>query len=170
MNVPGSYRYVRPYELSKRPRPADVVDVDNRDALRRWLTTRPHRDRAEPFTYVITIDGILRLASRQCEHVACADGMDVLGAGEIQFEPGHNGWAVVMISNQSTGYCPDLDSWHAVASAFDRLGVGHPSGFTDPIVFRACTACKQTNVVRHGLLVCGMCGDELPETWNIAQV
>ena len=169
MNVPRRYRYIGPDELSGLARPADLVDVDSADVLGRWLASRPHRDRTEPFTYVITIDGLLRLAPRQCEHVTCAAGADVLGAGEVQFEPHRNGWTVVMVSNQSTGYCPDLDSWHAVAAALERADVQHPGGFTHPIVFRACTACGQVNVVREDLLVCAVCGDDLPGDWNIDQ-
>lgn len=75
-----------------------------------------------------------------------------------------------MVSNQSTGYCPDPDSWPAVAAALDRIGVGHPGGFTHPIVFRACPSCGQINVVREDVLICAVCGDDLPETWNIDQV
>jgi hypothetical protein len=44
------------------------------------------------------------------EHVACAGGGFVLGAGEIAFSRGGNGWAISEVSNQSTGYCPYLDS------------------------------------------------------------
>jgi hypothetical protein len=170
VRAPRRYRYVGPDELSHLVRPADLVDVDSVAALGRWLASRAHRDRMEPLTYVITIDGLLRLAPRQCEHVACAVGADVLGAGEVQFEPDGNGWTVVMVSNQSTGYCPDLDSWHAVAAALDWLGIHHPGGFTHRIVFRACTSCGQVNVVRDGLLVCAVCGDDLPDGWNIDQV
>ncbi len=94
----------------------------------------------------------------------------MLGAGEVQFEPDESWWTIVTVSNQSTGYCPDLDSWHAVASALDRAGVPYPDGFTHPIVFRACTACGQVNVVRDGLLACAVCGDDLPGDWNIDQV
>jgi hypothetical protein len=46
---------------------------------------------------------------------------------------------VTEISNESTGYCPDLDSWPAVAAVLDRAGICHPDGFTQPIIFRACT-------------------------------
>lgn len=57
---------------------------------------------------------------------------------------------MVMVSNQSTGYCPDIDSWTTVA-ALDRIGVRYPGGFTHPIAFRACTTCDQINVVRGGV-------------------
>lgn len=62
---------------------------------------------AEPFTYVVDMSGTLRLAPRRSEHVACAGGEPVLGAGEILFSrTADGGWAVESVSNQSTGYCP----------------------------------------------------------------
>ncbi|MER6562662.1 hypothetical protein ABT300_33995 [Streptomyces sp. NPDC001027] len=60
----------------------------------------------EPFTYVVGLDGLLRLAPRRSEHVACADGEDVLGAGEISFRRAPSGPRVHEVSNQSTGHCP----------------------------------------------------------------
>jgi hypothetical protein len=38
------------------------------------------------------------------------------------------GWVVSEVSNQSTGYCPDLSCWSAVASALDRAGLERPDG------------------------------------------
>ena len=67
-------------------------------------------------TYTITPPLELRLADRHSEHIACAGGAPVLAAGELFTD----GTAILEITNQSTGYCPDLDSWHAVAAALDR--------------------------------------------------
>jgi hypothetical protein len=94
---------------------------------------------AEPVTFVVALDGLLRLARRSSEHVACAEGHDVLAAGEMTFaaEPG---WHVTEVTNQSTGYCPDPDCWPAVAGALDRVGVPHPGGFTDLVIFRTRTS------------------------------
>ena len=38
---------------------------------------------SEPITFVIGVDGVLRVADRRSEHVACAGGGDVLSAGEL---------------------------------------------------------------------------------------
>ncbi|MEU1177971.1 hypothetical protein ABZ464_10020 [Streptomyces sp. NPDC005820] len=122
----------------------------------------------EPYTYVVGLDGRLRLAPRRSEHVACAGGGDVLGAGEISFRGTGRGWEVHEVSNQSTGYCPDPDCWPAVAAALDRAGVARPEGFTHALVFRRCERCREINVVREGVYVCVFCEEELPVVWNVA--
>ena len=63
---------------------------------------------------------------------------------------------VTEISNQSTGYCPDLDSWHAVTAALRRAGLRHPSGFTQPIILRGYTNCFAINIVREDDVACGV--------------
>jgi hypothetical protein len=161
------FRYVGPAEIGDQPAAPDAVDVTGVEALDRWFAGQDPRDLTSPFTYVATLDGVLRVAPRRREHVACARGRDVLGAGEIQLETAASGWTVAEISNQSTGYCPDLDSWVAVAAALDRAGLPHPDGFTQPVVFRACSTCCAINVVRDGDFACAVCGDALAHHWNL---
>jgi hypothetical protein len=91
----------------------------------------------------------------------------VLGAGEIGFARRAQGWAVVRVSNQSTGYCPDLESWDAVAAALDRVGLDRPAGFTEKVVFRRCPQCAELNVVREEFFVCVFCEGDLPAEWNL---
>jgi hypothetical protein len=155
------YRYVGPSDVHAEGH--DIVVGSNREALDGWL--RRHRDE-EAFTYVVDLDGRLRLAPRHSEHIACAGGGEVLAAGEATFAAGPDGWHVVRVSNQSTGYCPDLDSWDAVAAAVDGLGLSRPDGFTEAIVFRRCDACGERNVVREGDFVCALCDAALPLAWN----
>lgn len=164
------FRFVGPAEIGDLPAAVDAADVTSAEALGLWLAGQGPHDRTEPFTYVITIDGNLRLGPRRREHVACARRQDVLGAGEIQFAHTATGWIVTEISNQSTGYCPDLDSWAAVAAALDRIGLGHPDGFTEPVVFRACPTCHAINIVRDGDFACGVCEDVLAREWNLDQL
>ena len=132
-----------------------------------WLTTCGEDELAEPFTFVIALDGILRLAPRRSEHVACVGGAPVLSAGEITFLYDQGRWMVSKVSNQSTGYCPDPASWPAVSDALDRAGLQHPGHFTDPIVFRRCPRCQERNLVKDDYFVCAICGAELPPTWNL---
>jgi hypothetical protein len=134
----------------------------------RWVTQRSAAELAEPFTFVVDTDGVLRLAPRRSEHVACAGGGPVLSAGEIGFSREAGRWAVVEISNHSTGYCPDTSSWPAVAEALDRAGLGHPSGFTHEVVFRRCVTCREHNIVRENDFVCVFCASDLPTLWNMA--
>ncbi|MFG3029887.1 hypothetical protein ACGFZJ_15440 [Streptomyces sp. NPDC048253] len=124
-------------------------------------------EEGEPFTYVVGLDGLLRLAPRRSEHVACAGGADVLGAGEISFRRTPLGPRVHEVSNQSTGYCPDPDSWPAVAAALDGAGIGRPDGFTHALVFRRCERCGENSVVREGVFVCVFCDSDLPLVWNV---
>ncbi|MFJ1587072.1 hypothetical protein ACIOC1_27595 [Streptomyces sp. NPDC088197] len=132
-----------------------------------WVAERSVAELADPFTFVVGTDGVLRLAPRRSEHVACAGGDMVLGAGEISFVREADRWMVGEVSNQSTGYCPDVTSWSAVAHALDDVELGRPSGFTHEIVFRRCPDCQEHNIVREGDFVCVFCGGDLPETWNV---
>jgi hypothetical protein len=134
--------------------------------LAAWLMTRGEDERAEPFTFVIDVGGTLRLAPRRSEHVACAGGAPVLGAGEITFLRDRGRWTVSEVSNQSTGYCPDPASWSAVGDALDGASLEHPGGFTDPIVFRRCPSCAERNLVKDDSFICAICGADLPAAWN----
>ncbi|MFJ9243761.1 hypothetical protein [Streptomyces sp. NPDC101776] len=161
--------YVGPAELLTAARPGtEGRVVRSAEDLNTWLTGREKAELAEPFTFVVGLDGLLRLAPRRSEHVACAGGADVLGAGEMGFGRAGGAWAVIEVSNQSTGYCPHLDSWDAVAHALDLAGVGRPAGFTHAVVFRRCEQCREISIVREGDFVCVFCGSDLPGEWNVA--
>jgi hypothetical protein len=120
----------------------------------------------EPFTFVVDLEGTLRLAPRRSEHVACAGGRPVLSAGEITFEPGPDGPEVTSATNQSTGYCPEPGSWTAVAAALDRIGVPRPGRFTDEFHFRRYSRCEERNIVKDGDFACAICEADLPAAWN----
>jgi hypothetical protein len=146
------YAYTGPPELLAQVRPG-VMGAP--------ITSSADIDRmapdGEPFTYVVDLDGTLRVAPRRSEHVACAGGRPVLAAGEIAFERPDGGWEVAEVSNQSTGYCPDPVSWPEVARALDRAGIAHPDGFTATFVFRHCPGCGELNVVKDEYYVCAFC-------------
>lgn len=144
---------------------ADVA-VDAPDSLDDWLASRDRRELAEPLTFVIALDGMLRLAPRRSEHVALAGGRDVLAAGEMTFANAETGWRVTEVTNQSTGYCPDPDSWPAVARALDHVGLPHPGDFTDKVIFRRCPTCGERNIVRDDDFTCVLCNSGLPVQWN----
>ena len=127
------------------------------DDLDRWARDRTTDELRAPFTYVVDVEGWLRLAPRQSEHVACAGGRDVLGAGELVLARVAGRWSVVDITNQSTGYCPDLTSWSAVAAALDRTRIARPLRFTIAFVFRWCT-CGALTVVKDDDYTCATCG------------
>ncbi|KAB8197660.1 hypothetical protein FH608_003765 [Nonomuraea phyllanthi] len=165
-----SYRYVGPAELKAAIRPgSEGHPIRSRADFDRWAAEHAAAELAEPFTFVVDMDDVLRLAPRRSEHVACAAGRPVLSAGEIAFSrEGEAGrWVVVEVSNHSTGYCPDTSSWPAVAEALDRAGLEHPPTFTHEVVFRRCPACQEHNIVREDDFVCVFCGNDLPALWNV---
>ncbi|HEY9329895.1 MAG TPA: hypothetical protein VIS09_16910 [Streptomyces sp.] len=135
-----------------------------------WVAALSLDELAEPFTFVVDGGGVLRMAPRRSEHVVCAGGGEVMSAGEVSFRQEESGrWVVEEVSNQSTGYCPDISSWAAVAGALDRIGIHRPSGFTHEVVFRRCRSCRELNIVREEDFVCVFCGKELPREWNLGE-
>jgi hypothetical protein len=165
------YRCVGPPEVLAAVQPgSEGRMIDSPDDFAGWLATRSKDELAEPFTFVIGVNGVLRLAPRCSEHVACAGGAPALSAGEITFVHDQGRWAVSEISNQLTGYCPDLTSWPAVLAALNRAGLDHPGCFTCPVNFRRCPQCHERNVVKDDHYVCAICGGELPRAWNFSQL
>jgi hypothetical protein len=163
-----AYRYVGPHHVIAAVQSADsAVAIRTAADFADWATAQTTEDLGEPFTFVIGTDGVLRLAPRRSEHVACASGGRVLSAGEISFSTEAGRWAVNEVSNQSTGYCPDVTSWPAVAQALDQAHLDHPDYFTHAVVFRRCPTCQEHNIVREGHFVCVFCNADLPQRWNV---
>ncbi|MFI0006152.1 hypothetical protein [Streptomyces globisporus] len=163
-----SYPYVGPADLRATVRPGSGGHrIGSAADFAHWAAERTAAELREPFTFVVSTDGMLRLAPRRSEHVACAGGEHVLSAGEISFTREADRWVVDEVSNQSTGYCPDVVSWPAVARALDAIELVRPSGFTHPVVFRRRPGCQEHNIVREDDFVCVFCGSDLPEAWNV---
>jgi hypothetical protein len=168
--MPKLYRYVGPPGIAARVAgdPAGTR-IDAASDLVRWCAATgqvPDRGGLLAATFVIDADGRLLVADRRSEHVACAGGGSVLSAGELLLATVGGRAEVAEVSNQSTGYCPEPDSWPAVAAALDRPGIPHPGRFTSPITFRRCEGCGERSVVKDGWFVCGVCGADLPDEWN----
>lgn len=161
------YDYVGPEAIRARERGEVGVRVGSRDDLAAWLAVHPEAV-VEGATFVVDVDGALRLAPRRSEHLDCAGGGPVRAAGEVRFAKVAGRPVVAEISNQSTGYCPDPDCWPAVAAALGAAGIPGPRGFTDAFVFRRCAACRQINLVKDEWFVCAGCDAELPRAWNFA--
>lgn len=157
------YFYVGPIHVLDRVRDAPPGrPMSTPYDLLHWMEGR----RRSIATFVICEDGVLRLADRRTEHVACAGGEPVLAAGEITLESPREGQVyVVEATNQSTGYCPEPECWDALARALESIGTRHPERFTTEFTFRRCPACGQINIVKEDLS-CGVCGTQLPEHWN----
>jgi hypothetical protein len=165
---PQHFNYVGPAEILDQVQPGSHGRaITSRADLAAWLDEQTEHEREEPFTFIVDLNGTLRLAPQRSEHVACAGGDPVLSAGEITFARQQDDWLVREISNQSTGYCPDVTSWAAVETSLDRAGLDHPHTFTNPIVFRRCPQCRQRNIVKDGDFACAVCDAPLPSAWNI---
>ncbi|GAB4048595.1 hypothetical protein [Catellatospora paridis] len=167
MTADRRYSYVGPEEILHLA--ADAIGghrIRSAADVGAWLDICHRADLGEAFTFVVDLDGTLRLAPRRSEHVACAAGAAVLAAGEILFSRDQADWAVDEVTNQSTGYCPDLDSWTAVAAALDAAGLRHPAGFTQRYVFRCCPKCGERNIVKEDDFICAVCDADLPTCWN----
>ena len=165
------YQYVGPPHL-KESATSECMGhcIRSTDDLLDWLASQfseVERDGEVTATFVVNSDGFLLLAPRRSEHVACAGGSPVFSAGEIAFAAAGK---VTEASNQSTGYCPEPESWLALATALDRIGVERPSDFTSSITFRLCTACSERNIVKDNWFFCDLCEAELPEVWNFPQL
>jgi hypothetical protein len=117
-------------------------------------------------TFVVDASGTLTVADRRSEHVLCAGGVPVRSAGEVTFAIQADRVAVVAVSNQSTGYCPEPESWPAVAQALSAAGLPAPTGFTFACVFRLCPSCGNKSLIKDGVFECGVCGQELPALYN----
>jgi len=137
-------------------------------ALETWLESRGlPQDAACVATFIVNLDGVMAVADRHSEHVACAGFQPVLAAGEVTFVAPKRGTAFVeAVSNQSTGYCPDPDCWPAVSTALQKMALTPPPTFTDAYTFRRCPSCDQRNLVKDDWWVCGVCDADLPRSWN----
>jgi hypothetical protein len=164
------YIYVGPPEIA-----AAVMDIPPGVALcspadvLAWIKEWHHefdRSRRMIATFVVDESGNLRVAERRSEHVACAGGGPVLAAGEITVRLFGSSVEAEEVTNQSTGYCPEPESWNAVAEALSRAGVAGPAGYTSEFVFRLCEKCHQINLVKEQVFECAACGSDLPVVWN----
>jgi hypothetical protein len=161
------YRYIGPDAIRERAtqEPTGAIVTRGED-LANWLHGHPEA-LDEGATFVIDVEGVLRLAPRRSEHVACAGGGLVQAAGELRFELRHGSAVVMEASNQSTGYAPEPESWSALAVALDALGVEHPGRYTIAFEFRRCPSCAQLNVVKDGWFYCDTCDAQLPVERNV---
>jgi hypothetical protein len=171
--LPKLYSYVGPETIRQRVSSATAgVPIDSAADFTSWVLTT--KQSANPsgliaVTFVVDEQERLFVADRHSEHISCSGGRPVLTAGEMFFSQVGRVWEVVEVSNQSTGFCPEPESWSVVAGALDRAGISHPGQFTLPVIFRRCPACGERNIVKAGWFVCGVCGEELPAEWNFEE-
>src|SRR5262249_54323788 len=139
------YHYVGPRHIAERvrsaPAGAAIASVGDVLAWARATGQRPDAGGYVIATFVVDAAGVLRLADRRSEHVACAAGGPVQSAGEITLAVSGASVEVEAVSNQSAGFCPEPESWPAVEAALRLAGLGPPEGFSPACVFRRCLRC-----------------------------
>jgi len=164
------YCYVGSPEIAHLPAdPRYRYRVEAAADVERWAwETQQVRSSAQAITATFIINGEeqLWIADRHSEHIACADGQPVLAAGEITFHWDCSGISVTEVTNQSTGYCPEPDSWDVVAAVLQRLNLAHPTAFTTCFLFRRCIHCGTTNIVKDSWWECAACQAPLSPIWN----
>ncbi|OUL22415.1 hypothetical protein BV378_24975 [Nostoc sp. RF31YmG] len=163
------YRYVgsEDIRLSVAAYPVGIRILSLKD-LKNWINQtmqQPNTWGLIPATFVVSAQGYLLIADRHSEHVACAGGESVLSAGEIFFYR-NNCFEVAEITNQSTGYCPEPESWFEVEKALEQIPLIHPGNFTTEFIFRRCPVCCQLNIIKDELFLCAVCNTTLPKIWN----
>lgn len=164
------YRYIGPKQIADRVASAPKgTTIRAHSDFRRWINDSGrelNHDDSVIVTFVISATGELLIADRRSEHVACASGQPILSAGEMTFEVSESGITVTDVSNQSTGYCPEPESWPAVAAALAAAGIEGPDDFTFKCTFRMCPKCGNRNLVKEGVFECGVCEADLPLAYN----
>ncbi|BDI31679.1 hypothetical protein CCAX7_37300 [Capsulimonas corticalis] len=162
-----SYRYIGSEDLANFRSERQCV-LQPQDVLS-WIgkTAQRLENHTIVATFVIDVAGALWIADRRSEHVACAAGRRVLSAGEMTFAVDHKDVSVTEVTNQSLGYCPEPESWPAVADALARAGIPSPTGFTCAYTIRLCETCGTKNIIKDGVYECGVCESVLSAEWNL---
>ena len=166
VNAMRLYRYVGPRNIAERVRnaPSGTVVGSVSDILAWVRATHQHPDAAGCViaTFVIDPAGALRVADRHSEHLACAAGGLVQSAGEITWVLDGASVEVEAVSNQSTGFCPEPESWPAGEAALRSVGLTPPTGFNPACIFRCCEHCSSICLIKDDVFACALCEAELP--------
>jgi hypothetical protein len=164
------YHYVGSSGIKQQlEHPAYRVEVRSWKDVIEWIEETDQVldvDRSVTATFVIDLEQRLWIADQHSEHVVCARGGEVLSAGEITFAVAGDSADVVEVTNQSTGFCPEPESWQVVAAALNKAGIDGPAEFTTAYLFRRCETCGTTNIIKDDWFVCGVCEAELSQEWN----
>jgi hypothetical protein len=164
------YFYVGPKTVRESlPTVSMRTHITSLDEVKQWIRDSEQilgRDRDVTATFIIDIHNQMWIADRHSEHVLCAAGQNMLSAGEITFTINPTSIEVAEITNQSTGYCPEPESWIAVEMALAAIGLDHPSQFTTAYLFRRCDVCGTTNIIKDDWFECAVCQSPLSPDWN----
>jgi hypothetical protein len=171
---PRRYTYVGPAGIKQSAkRENHCIRVAGVPDLLSWTAAFLPSGKARgsvPATFVIDVAEQLWVADRRSEHVACADGQEVLAAGEMIFDRAGDRIGVSEITNQSTGYCPEPGCWSVVTQVLSSLGIPHPEHFTPAFEFRRCGQCGTINLIKDDVFECAVCNSTLSPDWNCQNI
>ncbi|KOY84661.1 hypothetical protein AD998_19655 [bacterium 336/3] len=162
------YKYIGAKEILKQvsEEKAGKVILSQKDIID-WISDTNHKFNSEHeiiATFVIDLNENLRINDRRSEHVVCANGEEVLSAGEITFKKDKlEGISISQITNQSTGYCPSAKSWEFVKQALLKINIDFPDFFTTEFIFSVCKNCGIINIVKDEFYYCLSCESDLEE-------
>lgn len=164
------YHYIGPHNLRQLvSQPTDRMQILQPGDVIAWIDKSQQEVEHDHFitaTFIVDTRGHLWVADRRSEHVVCAAGQPVLTAGEITFVVQGEHVIVSEVTNQSTGYCPEPETWPEVDTVLDRIGLEHPPAFTTSYIFRCCDQCGTRNIVKEDVFICGVCDAMLSLDWN----
>ncbi len=164
------YHYVGPRGIAERSGfTVRGIPIASPEDVVRWITSTtaaPYASSEVTVTFVVNEEGTLLIADRHSEHVACAGNRPVRSAGEMCLELHGERVTVTRISNQSTGYCPEPESWADVVAALRAGGLEPTEGFDPLCEFRRCLKCAALNLVKCGVFECCVCEAELSKEYN----
>jgi len=165
-----AYRYVGPKKIAERANLLNIgFRIESPSGFLVWCKQTDQEldeDGRVIATFIVDEAGHLRIADRRSEHVVCAGGNPVLSASEMTLEIDQDEVEVVWTTNQSTGYCPEPESWPMIGSALHRAGIAFHPGFDHEFDFRRCEKCSAINIVKDNVFECGVCRTALPSEWN----
>ena len=117
-------------------------------------------------TFIIDRDATLWIADQHSEHLVCARGKAVIAAGELTFDLTHK-VRITEITNQSTGYCPEPNTWSITSHVLQITGLPHPPAWTRCYNFRRCDRCATIAIIKDDDFECAVCAATLSHSWNL---
>jgi len=160
------YSYIGPMSILQRIQAqyqgSLITSVDD---LERWIKT--NNQQGDDYgnivvTFVILPHYELRISDRHIEHVQCANRSKVLSAGEITLEVEKTTvLSIPQITNQSTGYCPSIESWEHVEKALEVLEISKPTQFEPAYYFSYCESCQSLKIIKDEDYFCYTCQEAL---------
>ena len=167
LDLPIEYGYIGPEKFLKNlDKKYKGFLINDRNDIEKWILQTDQITDSNGLiiaTFIINLENKLLINDRHSEHVQCANGENILSAGEIGFVVKNTKVeGIEFISNQSTGYCPSSRSWDKVEKAINEIeGIEVPKEFEPKFEFSYCSNCQSLKIVKDEYYYCHRCDNEL---------